>query len=120
MIPPWHELKQSEIVAMKLRNNDALNEVAITAVRRLFERCKDAPDADEAICYHGVRSLIAEFDGEFDVAIEHRRIEIQKIYQLHELARQNEGDRPALKSYGEQELEHRNMILDELLARNAG
>ena len=119
MFPPWHKLKQCEMAAMRIREHCALDHVTIASLRWLFDQCKNAPDADENICYHGARALIAEFDGELEVAIEHRRIEIQKIGQLHELARRNEGDRPALVNYGDRELEHRKRILDELVAKLA-
>ena len=119
MFPPWHKLKQCEMAAMRLREHCALDHAAIVSLRRLFDQCKNAPDADEAICYHGARALIAEFDGELEEAIEHRRIEIEKIDQLHELARQDEGNRPGLVNYGDRELENRKRILDELVAKLA-
>lgn len=114
MNPPWHDLKQSEVLALQSRATGSLSADVIDPMRRLFDDCKNATDADEAICYHGAIALIHEFDGDLDSAIKHRKIEISMILELHELARKNPNDRPALVNYDEQELQHRNRILDDL------
>lgn len=120
MIPPWHELKQAEVVAIDVRTTGlrSLTSDVIEPLRNLLNDCKTATDANDAICFHGALSLILEFDGELDSAIKHRKIEISKIRELHDLARINPGDRPALVNYERHELQRRTEILDELLNKN--
>ena len=119
MFPPWHELKQSEMLALKSRAEGSLDADVIASMRALFEACRKTPDANESICYHGALALILEFDGDLDAAIEHRKIEISKIRELHNLAEMNPGDRPALKNYEEQDLQLRSQILDDVLRKAA-
>ncbi len=119
MFPPWHELKRSEMRALKSRAEGSLDADVIASMRALFEACRKAPDANESICYHGSLALILEFDGDLDAAIEHRKIEISKIQQLHNLAQVNPGVRPALRNYDEQDLQIRSQILEDVLRKAA-
>ena len=114
MVPPWYELKEAESAVLIARLAGTLRGESIVQLQKLFEQCKDAPDADEAICFHGVQSLTLEYKGELSKAIEHRRTEIEKIRYLHQLARENPGDRAALRAYGESDLERRFKVLYEM------
>jgi hypothetical protein len=113
-------MKQSEMRTLECRADGSLDADVIDPLRKLFDECKNADGAEDSVCYHGAFALILEFDGDFHSAIEHRNIEIAKILELHELARVNPGGRPALKDYGEQELQYRYRILDELLRKAIG
>jgi hypothetical protein len=117
MFPPWHELKQTEMRALAARLDGTLDTNLVDALRKLFDACKDHPDADESICYHGSLTLIYEFDGEPDAALAHRNTEISKIRKLRELARVNPGDRAALTDNDVYDLQERIRILDELITK---
>lgn len=119
MFPPWHKLKQSEMLALESRSEGSLDADIIASMRALFEACRKAPDARESICYHGALALILEFDGDLDAAIEHRKIEISKIRELHDLAQMNPGVHPALKNYDEHDLQLRSQILEDVLRKAA-
>ena len=119
MFPPWHELKQTEMMLLNQRADSGMSPGLVVTLRRLFDRCKEMTDADEAICYHGTLALLYESDGNVDEAIKHRRIEIDKIESLHQHASKNVGDRAALKNYDVDDLKFRHQILDELVRNNA-
>lgn len=116
--PPWRKLKQCEVLVLKHRAAGGKSPDLISSLRHLIEEVAVAPDAEESICYHGALSLVYEFDGDFEKAISHRKIEIEMIEYLHDLAQRNPGDRVGLVNYGQDDLDFRQRILQELVHKN--
>ena len=118
MFAPWRKLKKAEIsVLAKRRAGEAISEPQWIRLERLFDRCKHAPDADQAICFHGVAALLAERNGEFQLALKHRIIEIDKIVWLHEEEKRNPTDGYQTQNYEMPELDYRREIVREIQAR---
>ena len=110
----WGKLKRVELEAVSTRDSGALDEEQVRLLRELLEQVETSPDADEAICYHGAWALVHEHGGRLEDALRHRTIEIAKIERLHDLARQNPGDRAALSNYSIDDLRLRQRILRDL------
>ena len=111
---PWRELKEAEVRLLAAFSEGQPSDEAREELRELIGRVALAPDADEAICFHGASSLLAELDGDLRSAIESRKNEIRQIERLHELARKNPGDAAALKGCDEADLQVRRDILARL------
>ena len=88
---PWRKMKDVEIAILtQMQFGKSVRASDIEKLRALFNECAKADDATSAICYHGAAALIADANGDKDIAVTHREIEIQKIEELHgeELRRQ--------------------------------
>lgn len=83
----------------------------------LFDRCRGADDAEEAICFHGVAALLAERNGDFKLALKHRMIEIEKIVWLQDREKRNPTDGWLTQDYGSADLEYRRIVLREVEAK---
>lgn len=97
----------------KRRDGVAPSASDLQQLRDLFEQCSTDPDADYAVCFHGVAALLAEADGDRKLAIHHRDIEIDKIVWLHEEER-NPSDGFQTQDYEASDLELRRRIIDNL------
>ncbi len=111
---PWRKLKDTEMLILTRRQAGEEVHSLIESVRQLLRAVESSPDADKAICYHGAHALLHEYDGKVAAAIQHRTTEIHQIEHLHDLARENPGDRAALVNYEVSDLELRRSILREL------
>lgn len=119
MFPPWRELKDAEITILtRQRADEPIPDLVWDRIRELFDMCRQATDAEAAICFHGVRALLAERDGDISRAIKHRMIEIEKIERLHEEEKRNPTGGYALQNYGASDLEFRRQIVEELEANH--
>ncbi len=83
----------------------------------LFDRCRGADDAEEAICFHGVAALLAERNGDFKLALKHRTIEIEKIVWLQDREKRTPTDGWLTQDYGSADLEYRRIVLREVEAK---
>ena len=112
MSAPWRELKDAEISMLLDRRRKVASSVkAWKRLRDLFDSCTDVADADEAVCWHGVAALIAERDGDFAQALEHRRIEIEKILWLQAEEVRNPTNGYQTQDYDESDLAFRREIV---------
>ncbi len=116
MNPPWRELKDTEVRLLGLRGSGEQATSDYESLRTLLERIELEEGSELAICYHGAKALLAEFDGEHRLAADHRRKEIQMIGELYALAEKNPGDRAGLDGYRESDLAVRRRILREIEA----
>ena len=87
---PWRELKTLEnkltdLVATETAPKPGLLE----RLRELFDLCSTADDADQAICFYGSKSLLAQSDGDIEAAIEYREIEAKLIQLIYEYEEKN-------------------------------
>jgi hypothetical protein len=114
----WRKLKDAEIAMLRKRRDEvAPSAMDWRQLRVLFEQCKMAPDANDAICFHGVAALLAEFDGDYQLALEHRRIEIDKITWLHQEEKRNPTNGFQTQDYEDTDLAVRRQIMAELQSR---
>ena len=112
---PWRNLKQRETEVMDaLLAGDVPTPTLVDDFRKLFASCATAPDAKEAICYHGSKALLAQIDGQIAVAIHHRDIEAKKIRRAYELEEENPTDGWSLQDYRESDIQKRNAIMQGL------
>ena len=59
---PWKRLKTLENLLTDLVVSEMpVEKKWVTQLRRVWTQCSVAPDADEAICYHGCKALLAQF-----------------------------------------------------------
>ena len=117
MAAPWRELKDAEITILaKCRPAEAGLESDWQRLHELFEKCRLADDAENAVCFHGVAALLAEQNGELELALKHRIIEIDKIVWLQEEERRNPTDGFQTQNYETADLEFRHEIVRELQA----
>ena len=115
---PWLRLKQAEMKLLEqFSDSQNADPILVEDLRRFLRVCSGDPDADEAICYHGALALLSEVEQDRAEAIRHRETEISKIERLHELAKENPGDRAALVYYEEEDLARRYDILGELKSK---
>ena len=98
----------------KRREGVAPSAMELQELRVLFDQCSTDPDADDAVCYHGVAALLAEADGDRGRAIQHRNIEIEKIVWLHEEEKRNPTQGFQTQDYEALDLELRRAIVGEL------
>lgn len=83
-------------------------------LRKLFDSCSIVANADEALCWHGVAALLAERDGDFARALQHRQIEIEKILWLQAEEIRNPTNRFQTQDYEESDLTFRREIVATL------
>ena len=115
MSTPWRKLKDIEIAILaRRRTGKPYLEAEWQRLHKLFEQCRTADDAEDAVCFHGVVALLAEHKGEFGLALKHRMIEIEKIVWLHEEEKRNPTDGYQTQDYGNAELEYRREIVRTL------
>lgn len=98
------------------RNGEGGEKADWVRLQELLAECRRADDAEKAICFHGVAALLAERKGELEVALRHRRIEIEKIEWLHEEERRNPTDGFQTQDYQTADLELRRQIVLEIEA----
>ena len=83
---PWPELKALEI---QLTDNVAADiapeKTLVAKFRELLESCVSDLNAQESVCYHGSRPLLAQLDNDIPMAIHHREIEVRLVSRLYEL-----------------------------------
>lgn len=118
---PWGKLKNLEVEITDLIVNEGEPSAdSIAELRRIISECSKLPDADEAICFHGARSILAQFDGDYDTAISHREIEAQKIGRLYELEKQHPTEGWALQNFHVSDIEKRATLLKQLKQKRSG
>ncbi len=116
---PWHELKQLEIdLTDMIFRGDLPNGDHVNQLRMLVEACSASPDAEQAICYHGSKSILAQLDGKISEAIYHRDVESQKIRRAYELEEENPTDGWSLQNYREADIQKRKMIIQILMKKS--
>ena len=76
MQTPWRDLKKS-LEGLRQRRMGKLSQSTISRLRRLVEKCRQDPDADASICYHGSLALLFEFDRDWSRALKHRHLDLQ-------------------------------------------
>jgi len=81
----FKDLKEKELEVLRWRRSGNIPSITISRLRRLVRKCSAAPDAEEAICFHGSLALIYEFDQDIANAVKHRKTEISLIRKLYEL-----------------------------------
>jgi hypothetical protein len=114
---PWKRLKTLENKLTDLVVSEMpVEKKWVTQLSRVWTQCAVAPDADEAICYHGCKALLAHFDGDPATAIKHRQIEARKIKRLYALEESNPTDGWALQDYQAEDIRKRELILKRLRA----
>jgi hypothetical protein len=74
------------------------------------------PDVAGSIRGQEIRSIIAELEGNLDDAIRYRQSEIQKIQELHRIARDTPGWEYAFRQYDYSDLRDRLDLLASLYA----
>ena len=117
--PPWRKLKNTEMLILsQLQDGVTVAQSDIDALRELFTECDAAEDAMDAICYHGAAAILANVDGNRQIAMEHREIEIRKIQKLHVEERRNPTNGYATQNYTTDDLQLRIKLLNQL--NNAG
>lgn len=117
MSAPWRELKDAEIaMLLQRRTGEPASESDWQRLYELFNECRTADDAEEAVCFHGVAALLAERKSEFELALKHRKIEIGKIVWLHEEEKRNPTDGYQTQNYETADLEYRRNIVREIQA----
>lgn len=109
---PWRDLKLLETQNIDLAvKGDSPSPEAILKFRRLIKACEASPDSSEAICFHGCSALLAQFEGEVQLALHHRRIEAKMIKRLYKLETENPTDGWTLQNYGDGDIEKRDAIV---------
>lgn len=86
-------------------------------LRELFSLCSEDAEASEAICWHGVAALLAEYDSDFERAIYHRNIEIQKILWIQEEKIRNPTGGFQTQDYEDTDLRLRRQMVAALESR---
>lgn len=115
MSAPWRELKDAEIAMLSDRRHGiASSDESWERLRNLFISCTAAPNADAAVCWHGVAALLTEHGGELERALDHRRIEIEKILWLQAEEIRKPTDGYQTQDYNESDLMFRREIMAEL------
>lgn len=115
MFTPWRELKDAELAMLSDRKLGVVSSAeSWTRLSDLFARCSTAKDANMAVCWHGVAALLAERDGEFDRALRHRQIEIEKILWLQGEEIRNPTSGYQTQDYEESDLALRREIVAQL------
>lgn len=118
MSAPWRKLKDAENAMLaKRRAGKRESETDWKRLHDLFDRCRGADDAEEAICFHGVVALLAERNGDFKLALKHRMIKIGKIVWLQEEEKRNPTDGFQTQDYGSADLEYSRIVLREVEAK---
>ena len=102
---------------VKRRNGETQSDLEWQRLRDLFDRCRADDDAEEAICFHGVAALLAEREADYELALEHRMIEIDKINWLHQEEARNPTDGFQTQNYESVDLELRHEIVRDLKRR---
>jgi hypothetical protein len=112
MSTPWRELKDAEIaMLLDRRRGIASSEEAWKRLNDLFDSCSEVVDAQESVCWQGVAAMMAERDGHFVKALEHRRIEIEMILWLQAEEVRNPTNGYQTQDYGESDLAFRREIV---------
>jgi hypothetical protein len=111
----WRELKDIEIETTDLLASGIIpKRRAVTRLRNLFAQCSLAPDANDAICYHGSKAILAQLDGDIEIAIKHRETEARMINRLYELEEENPTDGWTLQNFQDDDIRKRTQILAQL------
>ncbi len=115
MSAPWRNLKDTEIsmLAKRQRGID-ISESEWRQLRDLFDRCQLDDDAEEVLCFHGVAALLAEHQGDYEIALHHRVIEIDKIVWLQEEEIRNPTNGFQTQDYERDDLAFRHQIVREI------
>ena len=112
MLAPWGELKDAEIAMLSARRRGVkTSEESWERLRELFDSCSAVSDASAVLCWHGVAAMLAERDGDFLRALQHRLIEIEKIVWLQAEEIRNPTNGYQTQDYVESDLTFRREIV---------
>ena len=115
MSAPWRKPKDAENVMLSDRRRGvASSEKSWKRLRALFDSYSVKTDADEVLCWHGVAAMLAERDGDFQRALKHRQIEIEKILWLQAEEVRNPTGGYQTQDYEESDLSFRRELVSIL------